>query len=235
MKYDGRPARALSVADDTALEVLVERLLAGPARFPSISAVAPPVTLPTPTFPTVPVVASVASFAAADSSAPMSSSASSPSGEPDPPNDWLTRAAEIEIEADPKSRGESATTRKALVNARLGQGGFRRDLLRIWGGRCAVTGCSEPAALIASHAKPWSTSSNAERLDAYNGLLLVASIDRLFDRGLVGFDDDGRLLCKPGLLDEDRAVLGIGSGARLRQVASAHRPYLAEHRTHFKF
>jgi len=51
--------------------------------------------------------------------------------------------------------------------------------------------------LIASHCKPWRDSTNEERLDGENGLLLTPSIDHLFDRGFIGFEDSGRLIISP--------------------------------------
>jgi hypothetical protein len=70
-----------------------------------------------------------------------------------------------------------STTRDALVQARVGQGSFRAALIKVWGGRCAVTGCAELAVLRASHVKPWRLSDDAERLDSANGLLLTANLD----------------------------------------------------------
>ena len=56
---------------------------------------------------------------------------------------------------------------------------------------CRLTGVSEPRHLIASHMKPWAASSNAERLDGANGLLLSPHVDHLFDRGLITFRANG--------------------------------------------
>ena len=53
------------------------------------------------------------------------------------------------------------------------------------------------AHLIASHCEPWRDSTNQERLDGENGLLLTPSIDHLFDRGFIGFEDSGRLIISP--------------------------------------
>jgi hypothetical protein len=54
-----------------------------------------------------------------------------------------------------------------------------------------------PVHLIASHCKPWRDSSNEERLNGENGLLLTPSIDHLFDRGFISFEDTGRLIISP--------------------------------------
>jgi HNH endonuclease len=86
------------------------------------------------------------------------------------------------------------TMRKALIDARLGQGMFRQNLIKRFKGVCAVTGCSIHAMLRASHIKPWSASTNEERLDADNGLLLSANIDSLFDRGFISFTSEGGII-----------------------------------------
>lgn len=139
-------------------------------------------------------------------------------------------AAEAAIAADPKCAGVPATTRQALVNARIGQGEYRRRLMALWNGKCAVTGCSLADVLIASHAQAWASSSNEERLDPFNGLLLSAAVDKLFDRGHISFSDEGHMLTKPALPAEELRRLGLAPDARLRTLQPAHWPYLAAHR-----
>lgn len=150
---------------------------------------------------------------------------------------WASRAGAPDVAADIASLSwsgvqgdEPGTTRDTLIAARVGQGPFRKALIRYWGS-CAVTGVSEPAVLRASHIKPWRDSSDAERLDRYNGLLLAAHLDALFDAGLITFDPEGRISVSPLLAPEDRAELGITDGMRLRLVEPAHEVYLAHHRT----
>jgi len=60
-----------------------------------------------------------------------------------------------------------------------------------------VTGVENSVRLIASHCKPWRDSNNEERLDGENGLLLTPTIDHLFDRGFISFENNGRLLVSP--------------------------------------
>ena len=86
----------------------------------------------------------------------------------------------------------SPTTREALVQARVGQGRFRSDVTNLWGKGevCALTGIDASELLIASHIKPWRDSSDSERLDACNGLLLAAHVDKAFDRYLLGFREE---------------------------------------------
>jgi hypothetical protein len=62
---------------------------------------------------------------------------------------------------------KNKTTRKALIDARLGQGQFPADVAECWGNKCAVTTCGVSEMLRASHIEPWSECTNRERLDAF--------------------------------------------------------------------
>jgi hypothetical protein len=87
-----------------------------------------------------------------------------------------------------------------------------------------------PAVLTASHIKPWRCATNAERLDPHNGLLVLPQYDRLFDRGLISFADDGAVLISAALPRHELPVLGVREDARLSAVAQAHRSFLSFHR-----
>lgn len=88
------------------------------------------------------------------------------------------------------------TTRKALIQARRGQGLFKQAVARLESG-CRITKVDNGAHLIASHIKPWRESTNDERLAGSNGLMLTPSIDHLFDRGFISFADEGEVLISP--------------------------------------
>ncbi len=127
----------------------------------------------------------------------------------------------------------TSTEIERLVRQRVGQDVFREALMKYWGGACAVTGIVVPEVLRASHCKPWAEcESDSERLDVYNGLLLSANLDALFDRGLITFDDAGGILISSLLPDEARASLCLAEGQRLRWIAAPHSPFLAYHRAH---
>jgi putative restriction endonuclease len=122
--------------------------------------------------------------------------------------------------------------RDAVTKARIGQGPFREDLIRYWG-RCAVTGIDDLRLLRASHIHPWRLADNAGRRDPFNGLLLSPSLDHCFDRGLIGFADDGRIVARDASVFALVAPLGIGPFARLTRVDARHCPNLAAHRALF--
>lgn len=121
------------------------------------------------------------------------------------------------------------TTRTALIEARRGQGKYRRNLIEVWE-RCSVTRCAHVALLRASHIKPWRASSSIERLDRFNGLLLVPNLDEAFDRGLISFTDGGEILISSSLSEETRSHLGIRKELRLVSAYQENQPFLAFHR-----
>lgn len=90
------------------------------------------------------------------------------------------------------------TTKEQLLKSRRGQGKFRADLEKIEK-KCRITFLDIPEYLTACHIKPWSKSTNKERLDGNNGLLLSPHIHHLFDRGLLSISQSGDLLISPKL------------------------------------
>jgi hypothetical protein len=134
-----------------------------------------------------------------------------------------------DIEAIVKSSVDS-TTKKSLVNARIGQGLFRQEVLRRWGNRCSVTRSVTLDAIRASHIKRWCESSNEERLDPENGLPLVASLDALFDKGLVSFDSAGKLIISSQLNANERQLFGLNKCSLTRTPTVKTAEYLAFHR-----
>jgi hypothetical protein len=127
------------------------------------------------------------------------------------------------------ARHIESTTKESLVNARVGQGLFRSQVLQLWGNCCAVTGSATLDVIRASHIKPWRKSTDDERLDPHNGLPLVASFDALFDAGLITFDSSGTLIVSPKLPIEERRKLNVEGSLRKRPSKGAA-DYLAYHR-----
>lgn len=138
-------------------------------------------------------------------------------------------ALEMEIQSD---IGLDETTRRAVIEARRGQGRFRLSVEAIEQA-CRVTGVTDPRLLRASHIKPWrSCTTSAERLDGNNGLLLCPNVDHLFDRGYISFQDDGRILVSPLVDAAQIDRLGISTAPPLNVGAFSARQatYLAFHR-----
>lgn len=129
----------------------------------------------------------------------------------------------------------SATTREALVMSRIGQGKFRADVIKRWGGRCALTGLQNVNLMVASHINAWALSNNAERLDVENGLLLAPHIDRLFDQGLISFSERGTMQISPMLSGDDRAIFGLDRFRQIDALTIGNFSYLERHRKRFNF
>jgi|TARA_R100001509_G_scaffold79628_1_gene44677 hypothetical protein len=121
------------------------------------------------------------------------------------------------------------TTRETIIDARVGQRHFRRQLMQKWKS-CAVTGVGKKEVLLASHIKPWSKSSDGERLDAYNGLLLTPALDRLFDEGIVTFRQNRKIVLSNQLAPWEYQKLGIDAAMELRELPVRTSDYLEYHR-----
>ena len=116
-----------------------------------------------------------------------------------------------------------------MITSRVGQGWYRKALLERWNFRCAVTQCDVTDVLIASHIVPWKDSTNEERLDIDNGILLSPNFDALFDRHLITFDDNGRILVSDKLSKDTIAQLGIIGTERINSLSEGNKKYLRIH------
>lgn len=143
------------------------------------------------------------------------------------------QAAEAYTEEIAKIEANPPTTTEALaiVKQRRGQELFRKALMDYWGGACAVTGITVPELLRASHAKPWADcESDEERLNVFNGFLLCAHLDALFDRGLMTFGETGTAVFSETIDATTRELLNLPSGMKLRWMATEHGAFLQWHR-----
>ncbi|MBT0671777.1 HNH endonuclease [Novosphingobium profundi] len=132
-----------------------------------------------------------------------------------------------------QGRTDIGETRKLqLVQARRGQGVFKANV-RLNEKCCRLTGVSDPHFLIASHIKPWRDCSDQEKLDGCNGLLLSPHVDRLFDRGLISFDNDGTVLKSPLLPADVWSSWGFDGLETVEPFKAAQCAYLAIHRNSY--
>lgn len=84
--------------------------------------------------------------------------------------------------------------------ARLGQNYFRKMVLENYGNKCCVTGLNIPQVLRASHIVAWA-SDKTNRMNPENGLCLSATYDAAFDKHLISFDDDYRMIVSKEIKD----------------------------------
>lgn len=114
---------------------------------------------------------------------------------------------------------KGASITQALVNQRVGQDFFRRAVLANYEDTCCITGIADPRLLTASHIKPWGKDTE-NRHNPANGLLLSATLDRAFDRGLITVDHNRRIMVSRQLREsasrETRDYFGQFERAGLR-------------------
>lgn len=86
------------------------------------------------------------------------------------------------------------------VRTRIGQDYFREMILSNYDYRCCLTGLNVPQTLRASHIIAWA-DDKANRLNPENGLCLSATYDAAFDRHLISFDEDYRMIVSKEIRD----------------------------------
>ncbi len=125
------------------------------------------------------------------------------------------------------------TDSRQTVLVRHGQDKYRKEALKLWGNRCAVTNVEEPKVLIASHIKPWREASDEDRLNPRNSLILSPTYDKLFDLGLITFKPhDGRILLSSSISGANWDKLKIDDSKCLHMIPEGTEHYLAYHNSH---
>ena len=144
--------------------------------------------------------------------------------------EFLRDASQIEVTEDIEEIFNDVsldnTEKLTMVNTRVGQGQYRDKLIKYWHG-CAITGYPVTQFLVASHIKPWRMSDNEERLDVYNGLLLLPNLDKAFDLGYISFSEQGTIELSEFIESPD--TLGINAEMKV-DLSRRHQDYLAYHR-----
>lgn len=139
-----------------------------------------------------------------------------------------TEEIEREIQVVKSNTKITNTEKESIVTSRIGQGDFRKRLIQYWHG-CAISRFNKYDILIASHIKPWRDATNDERLDIFNGLLLLPNYDKLFDKGYISFDLSGKIIFSKFITGDDRETLGIKKDVSLVHIDDRHKKYLKYH------
>ena len=116
-----------------------------------------------------------------------------------------------------------------LLRARRGQGVFKQNVM-LHENVCRVTRVSDIHHLRASHIKPWSVSTDQEKLSGSNGLLLSPHIDHLFDRGWISFGDREEVLVSKDLTPGLTSAWGIDLDHKVGRFTDAQSEFLEFHR-----
>jgi putative restriction endonuclease len=144
--------------------------------------------------------------------------------------DYVQEETETSVSAEIKNRTDIGETQKLqLVQSRRGQGVYRKNL-EGFEKACRLTGLSDFQHLRASHIKPWRASSDFEKLDGNNGLLLSPHVDHLFDRGFISAENDGTLLVSAHVGQDTLDRWGIDHSASFGLFRPEQIPYLEFHR-----
>lgn len=132
------------------------------------------------------------------------------------------------IEEEISSLNVEGASKKAIINVRVNQGTFRDKLLKKYN-RCCLCGVENHILLMASHIKPWVESEPKEKLDVDNGFLMCPNHDRIFDKGYITFDDDGKIIISDRLTENDRMFLNVNSRMHI-DLTESNKKYLKFHR-----
>ena len=124
----------------------------------------------------------------------------------------------------------NSTERSGLVTSRVGQGAYRKRIIHRWEYQCAVTGFNKLDILIASHIVPWANSTDAERLDVHNGILLSPTYDALFDKHLISFDHQGKILLSDSIETNSFGKIGVTGKEKIQKLSRYNFEYLDKHR-----
>jgi hypothetical protein len=125
----------------------------------------------------------------------------------------------------------------ATTKVRLQQKRFRDAVLARWSRKCALTGCGIIRLLEAAHIEPYSKNvTSVTRTSPENGLPLLSTLHRLFDRGLITFSDAGRLRVNRLLGSDERKRLNVRNGMKLsKPLSTKQKQYMQLHRKRWGF
>jgi len=141
----------------------------------------------------------------------------------------ISKKGEISTTRRSKYKRPNVTERTGLVTSRVGQGYFRQQIIEKWDGQCPISGIDILPILISSHIIPWSESDDQERLDVENGILLSPLYDALFDKHLISFEDDGKIVISERLKGKNIHRFSINEETRIN-VSKGMIKYLRRHR-----
>lgn len=123
----------------------------------------------------------------------------------------------------------SETEAEAKTKVRLGRQRFRNELLPLWNGKCALCDIVLPELLQASYAKPWKDSTNSERVDPNNGILLCRNHDALYNHGLIAFDGQGKIHISARIPEGDYEKYGLHGKMSVNRT-EWNKPFLKWHK-----
>lgn len=109
---------------------------------------------------------------------------------------------------------------------------FRNKLLSKHS-KCQLCELELKTLLVASHILPWAISNDAEKIDSNNGLLLCVLHDSLFDKGLISFDVNGKILISKTIPENFYSHLNISKDMKI-ELHYNQEKYMLSHRASLK-
>lgn len=126
-----------------------------------------------------------------------------------------------------------------LVSRKVRKAAFRRAILHVYEGRCALTGMKlvNGGGRLETEAAHIKSVGDGGPDAINNGIALSGTVHWMFDRGLIGLSDDGGILLSGKINDREGVEKMINPDRRAHWPSSLpHRPhpgYLAWHREKF--
>ena len=117
----------------------------------------------------------------------------------------------------------------ALTKIRINQGAIRKNALKKYNSRCAICNMNAEELLIASHIKAWTDSTESEKGDVDNILLLCPNHDALFDKHYISFDAFGQIIISPQINSENQKLLNINTDMHI-ELSDKMKDYMDYHR-----
>lgn len=139
------------------------------------------------------------------------------------PNEDLAYCEAAEV------KGVDGKEKERIISARVNQSVIRTNAIRKYGCRCVLCGLRTKELLVASHIKAWSESTDSEKGDPDNVLLLCPNHDAVFDKHLITFDDDGNIQISSQLDEHERAMLNLRPSIKITMNDNMRR-YMEYHR-----
>ena len=143
---------------------------------------------------------------------------------------FLTSIAEEDEPTYGKIISPTITERKGLVTSRVGQGAYRKRIIHRWEYKCAITMFNKLEILFASHIVPWADATHEERLDVHNGILLSPTYDALFDKHLISFENNGKIILSDRIEADAYKKIGVTGMETINDISKYNEAYLEKHR-----
>ncbi len=121
------------------------------------------------------------------------------------------------------------TETEVKTKIRLGKQKFRRALLPLWAQKCALCEIELLELLRASYSKPWKDSTDFERVDPNNGVLLCSNHHALYKNGLIAFDGQGKLHISTRIPEEDHEKYSVRLKMKIARTEQ-NKPYFKWHK-----